>query len=272
MDPEKVLLDMDENGNGAIDKEEMLVGAHVLGIAITPIEMDLIWPLFDPCDVSDSVPVKRFLDTYVTRNRKGEGGGLHAAMRSLNILKRQDRIRQKTMLAERLETVSAETRAKLLRKMEEKSLSSEEVFALLDTNLDGTVDKHEFQKGLEKLGIKITVMEFDCIWPLFNLDREGTITHIEWEKFVNDRVGWSYKLLEDRFSTLVRTHPEAHRTIKCPSLDQSKSTKKCTTEAALFHHLGIGSVPSQRPQSAQRKRKAFPPLYYRKGNKQLLGL
>jgi Ca2+-binding EF-hand superfamily protein len=270
MDPKSVLLDMDEDEDGAIDKKEMLVGAHVLGIAITPLEMDLIWPLFGPCTTRDSIPVERFLDTYVTRSPKDEvhaPQGLHAAMLSLDILKRQDRIRQKTMLAERLGSLSAAIRAKLVQTMEEKSLTCEEVFALFDTDLGGTIDKQEFHQGLEELGMTLTDMELDCIWPLFNLDRDGTITVIEWEKFVSDKVGWSYKLLEDRFSTLM--HSEAHGATKCPSLVQSKSTKKCTRKEALFHHLGIGSVPSKRPHLRQRKplpprqRKALPPLYYR---------
>ena len=43
---------------------------------------------------------------------------------------------------------------------------------------------------------------------MFNLDMAGTITKTEWGKFLREESGWTYKLVEDRFSSLIDAKSE----------------------------------------------------------------
>jgi Ca2+-binding EF-hand superfamily protein len=205
--PKDVLLEMDENGNGTIDKKELLLGAHTLGISLTPNELEMIWPMFKPFDAHGNVIIDQFITTVMMNTKGKENIGTILAMEgqmlSLQKMNRHDRIRRKSALASQLATTSVGLRASLTMKLQEKSLTSDEAFVLLDTGNDNTIDKSEFYKGLERLGIVITGADLDAIWPMFNLDQDGTITKVEWKKFIDDKVGWSYKLMADRFSAIA---------------------------------------------------------------------
>jgi Ca2+-binding EF-hand superfamily protein len=223
--PKQVLAEMDEDNNGVIDKTELLLGAHTLGIAITPAEMDMIWPIFGPFDINGAIPVDRFIDSVVANkikgNRKAQKSS-ESTMVNLQIGHRKNRIAKKTQLANTLATLSVTMRLNFVAKMEEMSITCGEAFDLLDTDRGGTIDKQEFHRGLEKLGVGVSDEEIDAIWPLFNLDTSGTITKAEWTKFVTDKVAWSYQLLGDRFANLFTVDNE-----------------KCSAKVDIMHNLGV---------------------------------
>jgi Ca2+-binding EF-hand superfamily protein len=242
-----VLEDMDEDGNGAIDKKEMLLGAHMLGVAISPAEMEMIWPMFGPFDSALRIPVNHFLENFVTNKTKGNRQAhmsTQSAMMSLQKVSRQERIGRKTQLANRLATLSVGMRANVVAKMGEMSLNSAQLFAMMDTDRGGTLDKQEFHRGLEKLGIGINDTDLAMIWPLFNLDLSGTISKVEWARFVDDNVEWSFKYVADKFSNLVSSEEDeiaAASAAYQASLDSAPKQKTCSTANAIMHHLGVGS-------------------------------
>jgi hypothetical protein len=129
--PKDVLEEMDEGGNGVIDKKELLLGAHMLGVAITPAEMEMIWPIFGPFDTNGAIPVDHFLDSFVakktTGNRKAPRSA-EVAMANLQRRHRKGRIAKKTQLAMRLDKAVAKIRLNIVSKMEEKSLTCSEAF------------------------------------------------------------------------------------------------------------------------------------------------
>jgi Ca2+-binding EF-hand superfamily protein len=201
----EALEEMDESEDGALDKHEILLGAHTLGIALSPHEIEMIWPLLGPFDANGNVVIDQFLDLFTKKSNPRMVLASENSMLQIQRLSRQDRIRKKTKVVKRLASLSVSLRSRILDQLNNMSLSSEDSFALLDTDHGGTIDKQEFYRGLKEfLGIAINDAEMDAIWPMFNLDFAGTITKVEWAKFFDKKQsGWSYQLMEDRFSNLA---------------------------------------------------------------------
>jgi Ca2+-binding EF-hand superfamily protein len=265
----EVLLDMDEDGNGVLDKREMLLGAHTLGISISPVELEMIWPLLGPFDSSGSIEVGRFLD-LITKDGRSDRRINHArdsAMLSLQKINREDRIENKTKLAATLADLTVEVRTKLLKALGDMSLSCEQAFLLLDTDRGGTIDKQEFYRGLFKLGVKISEKELDGIWPLFNLDESGTITTVEWAKFFNNSMAWSYKLLEDKFSHLIQgasSHSDDTTRKTSQPLAVNLKGRKSTTEVI---RRARKSKPKKKKSIEERQQEALEKAHVRAGRK-----
>ena len=50
------------------------------------------------------------------------------------------------------------------------------VFAAFDEDGGGTIDKEEFRKGLQKIGVQMSESEIDLVWPFFDMDGSGDIS------------------------------------------------------------------------------------------------
>jgi Ca2+-binding EF-hand superfamily protein len=212
-----VLYGMDEDGNGALDKHELLLGAHTVGIAITPHELEMIWPLFGPFDVNGNIEINHMLKLMANKGGMRDQESTNFAIFSLQRLNRLDRIQKKTKLADTLGALTFNIRTSVLAQLRKRRISPKQSFQMFDTDNNSVIDKTEFFYGLQEIGVKISDAEMEQIWPLFNLDEEGTITNAEWMTFVNEKSKWSYKLIEDKFSN-IRSHAEdanqakAHKT------------------------------------------------------------
>jgi Ca2+-binding EF-hand superfamily protein len=236
-----LLKDMDDDSNGAIDKHELLLGAHTLGIAITPTELDLIWPLFGPVFNQDgNIDINSFMRLFATNRTKCKievKESLENTMISLQMMNRHARIEKKSQLSSKIKSLSTEFRLRVLAQLQEMGKSCDEAFHMLDTDRGGTIDKSEFFRGLTRVGIKITDSEMDTLWPLFNLDLKGHISKKEWSRFFDDKISWSYRLLEDRFSSLE------------VSADRAKSGKSMYEEAVKGPYKKVRRLlPVQRGQ------------------------
>jgi Ca2+-binding EF-hand superfamily protein len=209
----QVLMEMDEDGNSALDKHELLLGAHTLGIAITPHEMEMIWPLFGPFDPNGNIDIVRMLKLMKNKGNVSDRKTQDFAIMSLQRMNRHERIQKKTALADKLGGLTFNIRTSILAQLKKRAITGQQSFVLFDCDGNGVIDKSEFFHGLQGLGVEIDTAQMESIWPLFNLDKAGTITNSEWMKFVNSRVDWSYKLIEDRFSN-VRSHIEEDHTSK----------------------------------------------------------
>ena len=85
-------MGMDEDGSGTVDKKECLLGAHMLGIKISPHELEMIWPMFGPFDdaeAKESVPVEQFIRTVMvdphTRCNSATQRVMHEQMMTLQL-------------------------------------------------------------------------------------------------------------------------------------------------------------------------------------------
>jgi Ca2+-binding EF-hand superfamily protein len=230
--PKDILSEMDVDGNGLIDKREMLVGAHALQISMRARELELIWPLFGPFEMNESINLDTFIDTFLARETKLDIH-THKAMDLVQADLRNARIRQKTVLTKRLVKLATNLRMAIVRKLKVRGIAHKYSFAVFDTDGGGSIDKQEFHEGLDMLGVDITDAELDDIWPLFSVIADPTtnwpqlqqISRHEWRIFLMDKAdarSWSYKLTEDRFSDLIaergrdipRTAKKAHRALQ----------------------------------------------------------
>jgi Ca2+-binding EF-hand superfamily protein len=242
----QVLVEMDENGNGMLDKRELLLGAHVLGISVSANELEMVWPLLTP-DVEGNCLIDELLEIVMMSTKGTQNAAIKHAreqqMLALQKNNRHDRISKKTVLVERLADLSMVMRANLTAKLSEKSITSDEAFNLLDCDNSNTINKQEFHAGLERLGVPLAAADLEAIWPMFNLDQAGTITKHEWKKFIDDKVAWSYKLVADRFSVLA----SAKDAVKL-SVSNSKGVgpRRSTNPAGSMPHLGIRRRPKAR--------------------------
>jgi Ca2+-binding EF-hand superfamily protein len=57
-------------------------------------------------------------------------------------------------------------------------------FKALDTDGSGELDKAEFQYGLDRLGIDVTITDFNLVWSIFDRDTSGTIELAEFLEFM----------------------------------------------------------------------------------------
>jgi hypothetical protein len=57
--------------------------------------------------------------------------------------------------------------------------SSKALFRLIDRDHGGTIDQGEFNRGLLALGVQITAQQASRIWPVFDIDGDGSVTELE---------------------------------------------------------------------------------------------
>ena len=73
-----------------------------------------------------------------------------------------------------------------IRAVIKKSPSSvENIFAQLDKNKSGDIDKEEFFQGCKELGVEISRRELDLVWPVFDIDGNGSLNIGEFISFAN---------------------------------------------------------------------------------------
>ena len=168
-----------------------MLGAHTVGIAITPHELEMIWPLFGPFDVNGNIEINHMLKLMANKGGMRDQESTNFAIFSLQRLNRLDRIQKKTKLADTLGALTFNIRTSVLAQLRKRRISPKQSFQMFDTDNNSVIDKTEFFYGLQEIGVKISDAEMEQIWPLFNLDEEGTITNAEWMTFVNEKSKWS---------------------------------------------------------------------------------
>jgi hypothetical protein len=123
----ELLVEMDDDGNGSIDKKELLLGAHTLGIAVTPTEIEMIWPLFGPFDDEGNIEIDRFLRLVIANKTKGKPGvrtSLESTMLALQKMNRTERIDKKTQLSKTLAKLSVDFRERTLAQVSRLQVQS----------------------------------------------------------------------------------------------------------------------------------------------------
>jgi hypothetical protein len=98
-------------------------------------------------------------------------------------------------------------RDKVIARLRDKQFTKEESFALLDVDKGGSIDQEEFVAGLSHIGVEVSDVEVEAIWPTFKLDEEGAITKEEWETFLDDKVGVSFRTRLEYLNNLGRSTP-----------------------------------------------------------------
>jgi Ca2+-binding EF-hand superfamily protein len=248
-----VLVEMDDDKSGSIDKEELLLGAHTLGISVAPHELEMIWPLFGPFDAEGAIEIDRFIK--ICGNRSKATGrsqvkaldAMDSRMLTLQKMNRKLRIDKKSQLKKRINELSVDLQSRTLAKLQERGLSAEKAFAFFDTDGGGTIDKQEFYVGLKSMGIRINDDELRVIWPMFNLDHDGDISAVEWAAFCAKTNEWSYLLTEDRFSNM-----ESSTLGACQDefFKKSEYGKRLQSTTRARNTNGV-KTPARRPQTGK---------------------
>ena len=149
LDLKKVFNDFDINGDGFLDPKEMAEVFLSLGVEIDIEAMDALFHHFDP-DGSGRVHYGEFMWAFFNRRK----------------LTRQYK-RQKD-------------------KMTETELRH--YFHLADTNGNGRLSPHEFQKLLNMIGIKMSDQEIELLISRFDADDDGDIDLDEFKNFIDAEV------------------------------------------------------------------------------------
>jgi hypothetical protein len=77
-------------------------------------------------------------------------------------------------------------------------MTSDELFAQVDLDGGGTLDKREMMEGLKAGGFIIAGEDLNMVWPMFCENAQGKISHVEWTEFLSGKTTFNYKHVLDR--------------------------------------------------------------------------
>jgi Ca2+-binding EF-hand superfamily protein len=200
---------MDSNHDGGLDKKEFFEGCLDVGIAISPSEINLVWPVFDEDGNGfiDTDELCRFIED------RGSGRKTSVLLNDMSSKLRQDRITNKSAFAQRIKVLAQDLRLEILKVLERENMTQEEMLAKMDLDHGSTLTRTEFLGGLHRMDIAITTEEMSTLWPLFCLDAVvggGSITKVEWARFLDPRgldSWWDYRFTGDIFTASQMKQP-----------------------------------------------------------------
>jgi hypothetical protein len=123
----ELFLNFDVDGSGLVDKLEFVLGLKALGIAISPPEVELVWPVFD-VDNSGEIDLQEFIQITSADKKSAQyrGGGVKEAkekrMQRMSKEQRNDRLTSKTNLQIVLKEIACHFRRVVKRAAKEKNV------------------------------------------------------------------------------------------------------------------------------------------------------
>ena len=227
---------IDTDSDGCLDKMELLVGCKSFGVHLAPSEIELIWPIFD-ADGDGVVSLKEFSDFLEERRLKHERRSSTVLVAQGKIA-RNRRIRLKTRYQKDVGGICRRLKQTLTSYMEEKGMTSDELFAQVDLDGGGKIDKLEMMHGLKTSGFIISGEDLNMVWPMFCESVQGKISHVEWTEFVTGKTTFNYKHVLDRHLSNL------------PKIEQGASAVNFQRALPVTPQHGAVSAP-QKPQSAR---------------------
>ena len=228
--------DFDLDSNGSLDRQEFFELVTKIGMKVTPQQIDLVWHAFDT-DGNGEIDVEEFTQ-FLRDLQTGRRDSINVKMLSAEA--RKLRIHEKTEYAQALAETASALRQKFVDYIKDRNVSTKVIFDEFDRNSSGSLDKNEFFYAIKEIGHEITLNQMNIIWPMFNLDVQGSIGLHELEKFLSHSE-WSFKFLLDRFMCHnVPAHadnaPEEHHE-HLENLHHAKPKKK-----RVQHDPGLGAI------------------------------
>lgn len=152
----ETFADIDIDGNGKVDNKEFEKAMKKLNVNVTFREIDLIYQRFDK-DKSGFIDYKEFLELMNFQNP-------HIS-KQLKI--KTDDLVEKIRTEIELELGPGATNSRRIK----------EIFADIDRDGNGTIDKSEFEKAMKKLNVRITFREIDMLYERFDADNSGFMSY-----------------------------------------------------------------------------------------------
>ena len=189
---------IDCDSSGTIDKTELKVGLHKLGVCVSGADVDIVWPLFDS-DNNGSIDYEEFFEFMLA-------GGVGRYKRRLfrdkpPLSLRHDRMivmertLQQTTINERRKRISQKTQVGHLLKKAKRHIErawagrdaareADDLYRRIDVTGDGTVDKTEFYAALHLLNFdRYKGEELQLLWSIIDTDGSGAIDQHEFVGF-----------------------------------------------------------------------------------------
>jgi Ca2+-binding EF-hand superfamily protein len=169
----RVFEEIDIDGSNSIDKNELARAMAKLNCKLTRDEADLIFERFDR-DNSGKLDYREYLELCgrdksdrdrEDRDRDYSSGGSRSSRLQAEVDKIVDKI-QRNMEDE-------------LGKDVNKGRELKRVFEQMDTDNSNTVDKKEFARAINKLGVKLTTDEVDAIFERYDADNSRGLEYKE---------------------------------------------------------------------------------------------
>jgi Ca2+-binding EF-hand superfamily protein len=169
----RVFEEIDIDGSNSIDKNELARAMAKLNCKLTRDEADLIFERFDR-DNSGKLDYREYLELCgrdksdrdrEDRDRDYSSGGSRSSRLQAEVDKIVDKI-QRNMEDE-------------LGKDVNKGRELKRVFEQMDTDNSNTVDKKEFARAINKLGVKLTTDEVDAIFERYDADSSRGLEYKE---------------------------------------------------------------------------------------------
>jgi Ca2+-binding EF-hand superfamily protein len=276
----KELKSFDNDTDGKVSKEELVIGCKRLGIEVNHQALDLMWPLFKPNLDTKAVCLDSFMNTiFQTLEAKKNvhlAQVLHEQTTNLSAAQRKKRIKQKSEQFRKLLETATMLQTLLLDLMSKTGTDSRGLFDKLDYDGGGSIDPEEFRGFLKFHKFDFTRNQVQLLWPMICSDNSGEMGFEAFQSFLkkNEHSGWNTRLMEDRFSQAMDSSAydemfEACATELVSKKDGSKpkkqtnpnSPKQAETQLDVMHRrLSIMLTPPQITRGLMLGGGALPPL------------
>ena len=168
----EVFEEIDRDGSSSIDKRELKKAMEVLGLNLRSAEIDALFERFDESG-DGSIDYGEYLELlgFAPSDKKSSK-------------KKSSRSREDD---ERLDALISKIRRRLEDTLGSESQSRKrikEVFEEIDRDGSSSIDKREFKKAMEVLGLNLRSAEIDAIFDRFDVSRDGKINYGEYLKLL----------------------------------------------------------------------------------------
>jgi Ca2+-binding EF-hand superfamily protein len=257
----ELFLKFDADGSGLIDKLEFALGLKALGIAISPAEVELVWPVFD-VDNSGEIDLQEFIQITSAdiKSAQYRGGGVKEAkekrMQRMSKQQRNDRITAKTNLQIVLKELACHFRRVVNRAAKERNVPTAGIFEEIDADGDGNgeVDRNEFMMGSSKLKMDLDAPQMKILWPLLTGGTTLPLSAEQWETFIHNPQDLNemicFRELADKFATRF-----THEDIKGARAALRVKNKKRSDGVHHDHHIEEASLRATHSNRCRRQEK-----------------
>ena len=171
----EVFAEIDDDRSGSIDKRELMTAMKSLRIDVSPQEMDDLFKRFDT-DGDGRLGYAEYLQLLGFNSVNVSAVSKMASSRAL-----------KRGGEEELDSLVKRIRSKIEDNLGPQAQSAarvKEVFAEIDDDRSGSIDKRELMTAMKSLRIDVSPQEMDDLFKRFDTDGDGRLGYSEYLKLL----------------------------------------------------------------------------------------
>merc|ERR1711871_1507022 len=208
----------DEDKSGSVDYDEFRKGLMHLGVEMTDSDFAKLLAVVDN-DKSGCINYQEFVEDLKHADEQTGGFLGDPQAQKKNLTARVSIVEPAPVVRAAAGRSSSSILQQIADKVEQKSKNIRVVFRNFDEDKSGSVDTHEFRKGLEHIGIVLTDVDFQTLLDVVDNDKSGTIDYNEFVedlKHVDEQTGGFFGGSGAQKAKAATQRPQPHQEIGGP--------------------------------------------------------